>query len=185
MLLTVTLNTAIDKLYTVEKLVPGEVTRVQTVSATPGGKGLNVSKVAALAGSEVCAMGFVGGYNGEWLLQLLEEQGLRLKNHKDCGLLLFDREKQTVGAGGSGCGCSAGVLCSHILPGLAKKELQRVLLVSTGALMSQIVWQQGESIPGVAHLVELCAQKVPDDRAGTLNYGEIKETGSGRNGGVV
>lgn len=73
MLLTVTLNTAIDKLYTVEKLVPGEVTRVQTVSATPGGKGLNVSKVAALAGSEVCAMGFVGGHNGEWLLQLLEE----------------------------------------------------------------------------------------------------------------
>ncbi len=129
--------------------------------------------------------GDLGLVGSELLLQLLEEQGLRLKNHKDCGLLLFDREKQTVGAGGSGCGCSAGVLCSHILPGMAKKELRRVLLVSTGALMSQIVWQQGESIPGVAHLVELCAQKVPDNRAGTLNYGEIKKNGSGRNGGVV
>ncbi len=73
MLLTVTLNTAIDKLYTVEKMTPGEVLRVQTVSATPGGKGLNVSKVAALAGSEVCAMGFVGGHNGDWLLLLLRE----------------------------------------------------------------------------------------------------------------
>ncbi len=103
-------------------------------------------------------LGFVGS---KLLLQLLEQQGLCLHNHKDCGLLLFDREKQTVGAGGSGCGCSAGVLCAHILPAFAQKQLKRVLLVSTGALMSQIIWQQGESIPGVAHLVELRAQPLP------------------------
>ena len=81
MLLTVTLNTAIDKLYTVEKLVPGEVTRVQTVSATPGGKGLNVSKVAALAGSDVCAMGFVGGHTGDLLLELLEKENPAIRRN--------------------------------------------------------------------------------------------------------
>lgn len=101
--------------------------------------------------------GDLGMVGSELLLELLEKQGLRLKNHKDCGLILFDREKQNVGAGGSGCGCSAGVLCAHILPKLAAKELRRVLLISTGALMSQITFQQGESIPGVAHLVELSA----------------------------
>ncbi len=104
--------------------------------------------------------GDLGIVGSRLLLELLEKQGVRLKNHRDCGLVLFDREKQTVGAGGSGCGCSAGVLCAHILPELENKTLRRVLLVSTGALMSQVVWQQGESIPGVAHLVELAAPGV-------------------------
>ena len=60
-------------------------------------------------------------------------------------------------AGGSGAGCSASVLCASVLPALQKGELNRVLFLSTGALMSQITFLQGESIPGVAHLVELSA----------------------------
>lgn len=64
-------------------------------------------------------------------------------------------------AGGSGAGCSAAVLAAHILPGLAKGQLRRVLLLSTGALMSQTTFLQGESIPGIAHLVELLAPDVP------------------------
>ena len=92
------------------------------------------------------------------LLQLLDAQGLHLKNHDDCGLIVYDREAQNVQAGGSGAGCSACVLCGHILPRLADGRLQRVLVLSTGALMSQITSLQGESIPGIAHLVELSAQ---------------------------
>lgn len=74
MLLTVTLNTALDKLYTVDRLTPGTVTRVRRVQVTPGGKGLNVAKVAALAGAEVCAAGFVGGHSGELLTELLRAE---------------------------------------------------------------------------------------------------------------
>ena len=118
--------------------------------------------------------GDLGQVGSTLLLQLLAKQGLPLHNHRDSGLLLFDTEKQTVGAGGSGCGCSAGVLCAHILPKLARKELKRVLLVSTGALMSQILFQQGESIPGVAHLVELAAAGVQEE-SGRKTGGEKGE----------
>ena len=62
---------------------------------------------------------------------------------------------QQVEAGGSGCGCSASVLCAHILPELRRGELREVLFVATGALMSTTAVQQGESIPGIAHLVWL------------------------------
>lgn len=75
--------------------------------------------------------------------------------HNDCGLMLYDREKQDVHAGGSGCGCSASVLCSVILKRLQSRELNNVLFVATGALTSTTSQQQGESVPGVAHLVHL------------------------------
>ena len=76
-------------------------------------------------------------------------------NHHDCGLLLFDRDKQDVHAGGSGCGCSAGVLCSTILPAMRQGSLKNILFLATGALMSPTSSQQGESIPGIAHLVHI------------------------------
>ena len=89
------------------------------------------------------------------LLQLLEGQGIHLTNHRDCGLMLYDRQTQQVGAGGSGAGCSAAVLCAHFLPRLAAGKYRRVLFLSTGALMSQTTYLQGESIPGLAHAIEL------------------------------
>lgn len=64
MILTVTLNPSVDKLYSLDALRPYEVMRVREVLNSAGGKGMNVSRVAALAGEEVTAMGFVGGYNG-------------------------------------------------------------------------------------------------------------------------
>ena len=76
-------------------------------------------------------------------------------NYTDCGLLLFDRETQDVHAGGSGCGCSASVLCSHILPQMEQGVWRRVLFCPTGALMSPTSSQQGESIPGICHVVLL------------------------------
>lgn len=88
---------------------------------------------------------------------LLAEQGIDLGDrYTDCGLLLFDR-RQDVHAGGSGCGCSAAVLCAHILPRMERGELRRVLFCPTGALMSPTSAQQGESIPGICHAVALAA----------------------------
>lgn len=71
------------------------------------------------------------------------------------GCLLYDTQGQDVQAGGSGAGCSAAVLCCKILPMLAAGQLRRVLFLATGALMSQTTFLQGESIPGIAHCVEL------------------------------
>lgn len=71
--------------------------------------------------------------------------------HNDCGLMIYDREKQDVHAGGSGCGCSASVLCSKIMQELACGKLKSVLFVATGALLSPTRILQGESIPGIAH----------------------------------
>jgi stage V sporulation protein AD len=85
---------------------------------------------------------------------MLKEEGIDLGSvHKDCGLMIFDREKQDVHAGGSGCGCSASVLCSHILSGMHSGKYNNILFVATGALMSTVSSLQGESIPGIAHLV--------------------------------
>lgn len=99
--------------------------------------------------------GDLGAVGTELLCSLLAENGVRLQNHEDCGLLLFDRETQDVHAGGSGCGCSASVLCGHILNRMARGELHSILFMATGALMSTTSSQQGESIPGIAHLVHL------------------------------
>ena len=99
--------------------------------------------------------GDLGLVGSRLLAELLQNEGLSLPCHRDCGLLLFDRETQDVQAGGSGAGCGASVLCGHILPGLARGVERRVLFVATGALMSQTTYLEGESIPGIAHLVAL------------------------------
>lgn len=90
------------------------------------------------------------------LLELLEKEGLQIsRQHNDCGLMIFDINSQDVHAGGSGCGCSGSVFCSYVLQKMKTRELKRVLFIATGALMSPTSAQQGESIPGVAHLIEL------------------------------
>lgn len=103
--------------------------------------------------------GDLGIVGSRLLAELLKKEGVALHNHKDCGLLLYDIDTQEVQAGGSGAGCSASVLAAHVLPMLRRKEHNRVLFLSTGALMSQITFLQGESIPGVAHLLELSSQR--------------------------
>lgn len=69
--------------------------------------------------------------------------------------MIYDREKQDVHAGGSGCGCSASVLCSCILKNMVAGKFNKILFIATGALMSPTSCQQGESIPSIAHLVEI------------------------------
>lgn len=76
MITTITLNAAVDKLYLVEAVKTGTVMRVKEVYNTPGGKGLNVAKVAALAGEPVLALGFAGGYSGQSIRRMLKEKGI-------------------------------------------------------------------------------------------------------------
>ena len=98
------------------------------------------------------------GATGTVLLHELcfEKYGLDITTvHEDCGNLIFDCNKQDVHSGGSGCACSGVVVCSRILRQLKKNELQRVLFVGTGALLSPEVVLQGKTIPGIAHAVEL------------------------------
>ncbi len=98
------------------------------------------------------------GFEGYNILQdLLKENSITLNNSQDCGLLIYDREKQDKHAGGSGCGCSAVVLAGYLYPKLLSGELKHILWIGTGALMSPASIQQGESIPGIAHLVHLQA----------------------------
>ena len=95
------------------------------------------------------------GYVGSALFkELMEKEGFAMgENYNDCGLLLYDRARQQVEAGASGCGCSAAVASCHVLPRMKERKINSFLLISTGALMSPTSIQQGESIPGIAHLV--------------------------------
>ena len=78
--------------------------------------------------------------------------------YQDCGLLLYDREKQDMHAGASGCGCSAAVLNGYVLPGLRAGKWRRVLFAPTGALLSPTTSFQGESVPGICHAVCLSTE---------------------------
>lgn len=87
---------------------------------------------------------------------LMKEDNIDISSvHQDCGLMIFDREKQDVHSGGSGCGCCASVLCGHILSKMRRGELHNILFVATGALMSPVSSREGESIPGIAHLLNI------------------------------
>ncbi|MDD6283826.1 MAG: stage V sporulation protein AD [Firmicutes bacterium] len=100
--------------------------------------------------------GDLGSVGSELLLELVTAEGYTLDSkHLDCGKMIFDIERQDVHAGGSGCGCAASVLCAHILPMLESGRYKNVLFCPTGALMSTTSGQQGESVPGIAHLLHL------------------------------
>ena len=105
---------------------------------------------------DVIATGDLGVIGRELADKLIEEFGYDIrKQHIDCGEIIFDNEKQKTEAGGSGCGCSAVVFSGYLYKKLLKKEIRKVLLVSTGALMSTTSSLQGETIPGIAHAVAI------------------------------
>ena len=101
------------------------------------------------------------GYLGHALLtELFRRDGVELgDNCTDCGILLYDRVKQDMHAGGSGCGCSAAVLNGYLLHGLRTGRWQRVIFAPTGALLSPTSSFQGESVPGICHAVVLSHTK--------------------------
>src|SRR5690554_6142701 len=76
-ILTVTLNPAIDKVYEVDSFQVGDVFRPNDMWAMAGGKGLNVSRVASILGGDVVATGFLGGGNGQFIRKRLGKQGIK------------------------------------------------------------------------------------------------------------
>jgi len=88
-------------------------------------------------------------------LELFRKHNVPIEDthYDDCGLMVYDLKKQPVQAGGSGCACSATVTYGHLLKRMARGELNRLLVVATGALLSPLTYQQGESIPCIAHAV--------------------------------
>ncbi|MCR4564030.1 MAG: stage V sporulation protein AD [Clostridiales bacterium] len=103
------------------------------------------------------------GKVGSALLKELTEKdfGVDISSvHNDCGLLIYDMENQDVHAGGSGCGCSASVVNTHVMNNLKNGKLGKVLFVATGALLSATSTLQGETIPSIAHAVLLtCGER--------------------------
>lgn len=96
--------------------------------------------------------GDLGKVGQEILFGLLKEKGFDIsKVHMDCGIEIFDSETQNTNAGGSGCGCSAVTLSAYILPKLETGTWKRVLFVPTGALLSTVSFNEGQSVPGIAH----------------------------------
>ena len=107
---------------------------------------------------DMIVTGDLGKEGGEILCELLNTEGLDIKDrYADCGTLIYDIKAQDKHAGGSGCGCSAVVLASYLLPMLECGELSDILLIGTGAMMSPSSIQQGFSIPAVAHLLRFSA----------------------------
>jgi stage V sporulation protein AD len=115
--------------------------------------------VTSPADYDLIVTGDLGLVGSDLLRELLFRDNISLgSNYNDCGAMIYDTAVQDVHSGGSGCGCSASVLCGYILPEMLKKTYRNVLFVTTGALMSPTSSLQGESIPGIAHLVNLKVQ---------------------------
>jgi len=97
------------------------------------------------------------GYEGNAILtELGGKKGLSLEgNLFDCGLIIYNRELQDMHAGGSGCGCFASVMAAYLLPGMRDGKMKKILAMATGALLSPMSVQQGQSIPAVAHLLRI------------------------------
>ena len=103
---------------------------------------------------DLIVTGDLGTVGLEALVQLFREAGIQAGGKlTDCGNLIFDPETQDVHAGGSGCGCSAIVLCSELLNKLQSGKLKKILFCGTGALLSPTSTQQKLPIPGVCHAV--------------------------------
>lgn len=88
------------------------------------------------------------------LFELLKEKGYDISAvHMDCGVEMFDASEQDTHAGGSGCGCSATVLAGYVFKQLKKGAFKKILFIPTGALMSPVSFNEGNSVPGIAHCV--------------------------------
>jgi len=109
---------------------------------------------------DVIATGDLSGIGHPLARDLFHRHGIPIDqtHFTDCGLLIYDFEKQAVQAGASGCGCSAVVTYGHLLKRMKRGEIRRMLIVATGALLSPISYQQGESIPCIAHAVAIEAE---------------------------
>ena len=95
---------------------------------------------------------------------LTEKLPAAASRHTDCGLILYDEKKQDVHSGASGCGTSAAVLASHFLPKLSAADINRILFLSTGALMSPSSVLQGNTIRGIAPAIHICSPRLINNK---------------------
>lgn len=103
---------------------------------------------------DLIVTGDLGAVGHGIVVELMGRDGFDMtKNYTDCGLLLYDREKQDMHSGGSGAGCSAATLCGYLLTEMKKGKWRNVIFAPTGALLSPTSSFQGESIPGICHAV--------------------------------
>ena len=100
--------------------------------------------------------GDLGHIGKEIAIDIAKSQGYNIKpNYNDCGVLMFDKEKQDTHSGGSGCACCGTVFSGYFFKQLKDKKIKKLLLIATGALMNSTSSQQGESIPGIAHAISI------------------------------
>ena len=105
---------------------------------------------------DLIVTGDLGVVGRELLLDLLRQKDIDLEEkHFDCGIAIFDDQNQDTHSGGSGCGCSAVTLAGYLLPKLESGEMKRILFMPTGALLSTVSFNEGQSIPGICHGVVL------------------------------
>lgn len=170
MILTVTLNAAIDKRYVVEGFKEGEVNRVKECAYTPGGKGLNVSKPAAIAGARVVATGFVGGHAGSYIEESLKEFQIQsafyhMKEESRSCINIWDEEK--------------GVQTEFLEPGftVTEADFQGFLNQFQSLVQKADVVAMSGSVPGgldgtayqrLVRVVKEAGKKVILDTSGTL-----------------
>lgn len=99
--------------------------------------------------------GDLGTFGSELLLHLASDSGYDLSAiHRDCGALIYGGNKNMM-CGGSGCGCSAVMLCGYFLNEMKKGKINRILFAATGALHSPTSMLQKETIPSVSHAVAI------------------------------
>lgn len=108
---------------------------------------------------DLIVTGDLGWEGGRILCELMRDNGIELGNrYNDCGMMMFSKHTQDTHSGGSGCACSATVLASYLLPRIAKHQIERMIIIGTGALMNPDTIKQGDPIAGVAHL--LCIENI-------------------------
>ena len=149
----------------IESCTIGTVTEMGITDANAMGAAMAPAAYATIKAHfldmQVCASDFdhivtgdLGSHGVQLLQELARRDGINLGGKViDCGTMIFDAKRQDVHAGGSGCGCSAVVLCGHFLNQLAAGKLKRILFCGTGALLSPTSTQQGLPIPGTCHAV--------------------------------
>ena len=105
---------------------------------------------------DVILSGDLGHIGKEIAIDIAKSRGFNIKsNYDDCGVLIFDKNMQDTHSGGSGCACCGTVFSGYFFKKLKDKNLNKILLIATGALMNSTTSQQGESIPGIAHAISI------------------------------
>uniref|UniRef100_UPI004056DF13 stage V sporulation protein AD n=1 Tax=Acetatifactor sp. TaxID=1872090 RepID=UPI004056DF13 len=100
--------------------------------------------------------GDLGSVGQKVLIDLMKDKGYDIAaKHMDCGIEIYDAKTQDTHAGGSGCGCCAVTLSAYILKQIEEGNWKKILFMPTGALLSKTSFNEGQSVPGIAHALVL------------------------------